>query len=118
MTPSEQAHFKLLQAIESNPDVTQRELAKLLGVSKGKTNYLIGALIEKGLIKIGNFQRSGGKIGKLVYLLTAEGARDRMAMTRAYLVSKEAEYAALKIEIEALRAIENGIPDGALGDGS
>jgi len=110
MTPSEQVHFKILRAIESNPEITQRELAQKLGVSKGKTNYLIAALLEKGLIKIGNFQRHEGKLGKIAYLLTAEGIKSRTALTRAYLARKEAEYKALKAEIQALRNIDNQLP--------
>jgi len=111
MKPSEQVHFKILRAIESNPEITQRELAQQLGVSKGKTNYLIAALLEKGLIKIENFQREEGKLGKIAYLLTAEGIKNRTALTRSYLARKEAEYKALKAEIQALRGIENQLPD-------
>lgn len=110
MKPSEQIHFKILRAIEGQPDITQRELAKQLGVSKGKTNYLIAALIEKGLIKIGNFQREEGKLGKIAYLLTAAGIKSRAALTRDYLARKEAEYKALKAEIQALRKMEDTLP--------
>ena len=110
MKPSEQVHFRILRAIESNPEITQRELSTLLGVSKGKTNYLIAALIEKGLIKIENFQREEGKLGKIAYLLTAAGIKNRAALTRDYLARKEAEYKALKAEIQALRKIEDNLP--------
>ena len=119
MKPSEQVHFRILRAIESNPEITQRELSALLGVSKGKTNYLIAALIEKGLIKIGNFQREKGKLGKIAYLLTAAGIKNRAALTRDYLARKEAEYKALKAEIQALRKIEDNLPVdvGSVGGG-
>jgi len=111
MKTSEQIHFRILRAIEQNPDITQRELSTLLGVSKGKTNYLIAALIEKGLIKIENFQREEGKLGKIAYLLTAAGIKNRAALTRNYLARKEAEYKALKAEIRALRKIEDTLPE-------
>lgn len=104
MTPEEQVHFRVLRAIESNPDISQRELARQLGVSNGKAHYLIAALIEKGFIKMGNFQRRGGKLGKIAYLLTPKGIRSRAALTRGYLARKEAEYEALMSEIEALKA--------------
>jgi len=119
MKPSEQVHFRILRAIESNPEITQRELSALLGVSKGKTNYLIAALIEKGLIKIGNFQREKGKLGKIAYLLTAAGIKNRAALTRDYLARKEAEYKALEAEIQALRKIEDNLPVdvGSVGGG-
>ena len=111
MKTSEQIHFRILRAIEQNPDITQRELSTLLGVSKGKTNYLIAALLEKGLIKIENFQREEGKLGKIAYLLTAAGIKNRAALTRNYLARKEAEYKALKAEIRALRKIEDNLPE-------
>ena len=72
-------------------------------MSKGKTNYLIAALIEKGLIKIENFQREKGKLGKIAYLLTPEGVKSRAALTRDYLARKETEYKLIKQELAALR---------------
>lgn len=116
MKQSEQIHFKILRAIESKPDITQRELSHQLGVSKGKTNYLIAALLEKGLIKIENFQHGEGKLGKIAYLLTAEGIKNRTALTRNYLARKEAEYKALKAEIQALRKIENQLPGDSVAN--
>ncbi len=103
MTPSEQIHFRLLHAIERDPNVSQRELARLLGVSKGKAHYLLAALVEKGLLKMGNFGRNEGKLGKVSYLLTPEGIKSRAEMTRNYLARKEAEYEALWLEIKTLR---------------
>lgn len=103
MTPKEQTHFKILRAIELNPQITQREIARMLGVSNGKVHYLMNALIEKGLLKIESFSSNNGKVGKVAYLLTPEGIRNRMALTKAYLARKEAEYEALWVEIKALR---------------
>jgi EPS-associated MarR family transcriptional regulator len=92
----------VLKLIEDNPHISQREMADKLGVSLGKSNYLLNALIEKGLVKIGNLARGGDKINKIAYLLTAEGIQNRMALTRNYLERKRQEYEALKQEIDAL----------------
>ena len=77
-------------------------MAERLGVSLGKTNFLIKALLEKGLIKAGNFRRAENKF-RYMYLLTPKGIGEKVRMTRAYLARKEAEYEALQIEIRALR---------------
>ncbi|MBL0077193.1 MAG: MarR family EPS-associated transcriptional regulator [Rhodocyclaceae bacterium] len=103
MTPNEQVRFRILRTIEQDANISQRELSRLLGVSKGKTHYLLAALVEKGLLKMGNFGRTEGKLGKVSYLLTPEGVRSRAELTRNYLARKEAEYEALWAEIKALR---------------
>ena len=103
MTPQQQAHFRALQLLSEHPEVNQRELAQRLGVSIGKTNYLIKALVEKGWVKIGNFRRSESKLKKVAYILTPGGIRERVRLTQGYLTRKEAEYEALKAEIAALR---------------
>lgn len=104
MTPQDQTHFRILRAIEQNPEISQRELARQLGVSNGKAHYLITALIEKGLLKMNNFRRNDGKMAKVAYLLTAEGLSNRIQLTRDYLARKEAEYLALQHELAALKA--------------
>jgi EPS-associated MarR family transcriptional regulator len=73
VTSEEEAHFRVLKAIEANPDITQRELAEALGLSLGKTNFLVNALLEKGAIKMENFRRSDTKLKKIAYLLTPAG---------------------------------------------
>jgi len=83
--------------------MNQRELAQQLGVSLGKTNYLLNALVEKGWIKIGNFRSSDNKLKKVAYMLTPAGIRERVGLTKNYLARKEVEYEALKAEIQALR---------------
>jgi EPS-associated MarR family transcriptional regulator len=103
MTPQQQAHFRVLQILSEDPEINQRELAQRLGVSIGKTNYLIKALVEKGWVKMGNFRRSESKLKKVAYLLTPDGIRERIRLTQGYLARKEAEYEALKAEIVALR---------------
>lgn len=109
MTPQEQVQFRILRTIEQNPEITQRELARQLGVSNGKAHYLIAALIEKGLLKMENFRRNDNKIAKVAYLLTPEGVNNRLQLTRDYLARKEAEYIALQQELSALRAEIPGI---------
>lgn len=102
MTPAEQAHFRILKIIEAEPEISQRQLAERLGVSLGKANYLIKALLEKGHLKAGNFMRAENKL-KYAYLLTPEGLAAKMQLTRNYLARKEQEYIAMKSEIEAMR---------------
>ncbi len=102
MSSHEEAHLRILKIVEAEPDISQRQLAVRLGVSLGKTNFLIKSLLEKGLLKAGNFRRAENKF-KYVYLLTPKGFGQRVRLTRAYLARKEAEYAALQVEIKALR---------------
>jgi EPS-associated MarR family transcriptional regulator len=102
MNPREQAQLQILNIVTTEPDIKQRQLAARLGVSLGKTNYLLKALLEKGLIKAGNFRRNDNKLSYL-YLLTPEGAAAKLHLTRSYLARKEAEYLALKSEIESMR---------------
>lgn len=110
MTPKEQVHFQILRAIEQNSEITQRDIARQLGISNGKTNYLIAALVEKGLVKMAHFGRTGGKLAKVAYLLTPEGVRNRAALARDYLARKEAEYEALRAEIASLRQTKIDAP--------
>jgi EPS-associated MarR family transcriptional regulator len=102
MNPDEQAHRRVLQAFERNPDLTQRELADALGISLGRTNYLVNALLDKGAIKMENFRRSDTKLKKIAYLLTPLGISVYAALTKDYLARKKVEFAALKAEIEVL----------------
>jgi EPS-associated MarR family transcriptional regulator len=114
VTPDEQAHFRVLQAIERNPDITQRELAEQLGLSLGKTNFLINALLEKGAIKMENFRRSDTKLKKIAYLLTPSGISERLRLTQGYLAAKRTEYENLRTEIEALERDATPPPRGAM----
>ena len=102
MTPEQQAHFRILKTLEKNPDLTQRELAEQLGLSLGRTNYLLNALMEKGAIKMENFRRSDTKLKKIAYCLTPAGITERVRLAQNYLERKKTEYAALKAEIKAL----------------
>lgn len=82
--------------------MTQREIAEALGISLGGVNYCMRALIEKGLVKIHNFQNSNNKMG-YVYLLTPSGIAEKTALTTLFLKRKLQEYELLKREIEALK---------------
>ena len=99
----EDTHYRLLQLLQANPELTQRELAEKLGLSNGRVHYCLKALVEKGLIKIGNFSHSNNKLG-YIYLLTPEGIANKATMTRHFLKRKLDEYQALRKEIETLQA--------------
>ncbi len=99
----EEIHFRIMRILQDNPDLTQRELADMLGMSVGGVNYCLNALITKGFVKMGNFQKSKNKF-KYVYLLTPQGIAEKVVMTSRFLTRKMEEYDALKVEIEALRA--------------
>ena len=98
----EDTHFRVLRLLEENPEMSQRELAGAVGVSVGGMHYVLNALIEKGLVKLGNFTASEDK-RRYAYVLTPKGIARKAALTRAFLVRKLKEYEALKEEIEALQ---------------
>jgi EPS-associated MarR family transcriptional regulator len=102
----EDTHFRIMRILQDTPDLTQRELAEMLGMSVGGLNYCLNALIDKGFVKMGNFQRSKNKF-KYVYLLTPKGIAEKVALTNRFLKRKIEEYEALKVEIEALKAEVN-----------
>ena len=102
MTPREAAHYQVLRLIEEQPEISQRELARTLGVSLGKTHYLLKALLDKGLVKADNFRRSDNKLA-YAYLLTPSGITAKLELTRAFLRLKEDEYQAAREEIARLR---------------
>ena len=103
MTPKNQeTHLKVLRHLEDNPSVTQRELADTLGISLGKTNYCIKALINKGLIKAKNFKNSANKRAYL-YILTPKGIETKTRISVKFLQRKIQEYEALSQEIEQLK---------------
>ena len=95
--------FKVLRALEQQPDLSQRQLADMLGVSLGKANYLLRALLDKGLLKARNFRNSQNKLA-YAYLVTPSGMAQKAELTRGYLERKTAEFEALKGEIERLQA--------------
>ena len=94
-------HLDLLRKLESNPEYTQRELSKEMGVSLGKVNYCMKKLIEKGWLKLTNFSRNPNKIG-YAYLLTHKGIEQKGRLTISFLKMKMEEYKILKEEISLL----------------
>ena len=103
MIPSNQeSHLKVLRYLEEKPDVTQRELAKALGVSLGKANYCLQALIGKGLVKVRNFKNSANKRAYL-YVLTPKGMEAKARISVRFLRRKIEEYETLRSEIEQLK---------------
>jgi EPS-associated MarR family transcriptional regulator len=98
----EETHYKIMRVLEENPDLTQRELAEKLGMSVGGVNYCLNALIDKGLVKMSNFQKSKNKF-KYVYLLTPQGIAEKVELTSRFLKRKMEEYEALKVEIDLLK---------------
>jgi len=105
----EDLHFRVLKLLQADPDLSQRELARLLGVSNGKLHYCMKALIDKGLVKLGNFANSKHHLG-YAYLLTPAGIAQKASMTSRFLKRKMAEYEALQAEIAALQAEMAGGP--------
>jgi EPS-associated MarR family transcriptional regulator len=95
-------HLDLLRKIEANPEYTQRELSKEMGVSLGKVNYCMKKLIEKGAIKLTNFSRSSNKVG-YIYILTPKGIEEKAILTVKFLKIKIEEYNLLKDEIISLK---------------
>jgi len=97
------SQLELLRLLEHHPDYSQRQMALALGVSVGKTHYVLNALLAKGLVKAQKFQRSPNKLGYL-YCLTPYGITHRLQLTQIFLTRKEKEYVALKTEIASLRS--------------
>ncbi len=98
----ERTRYRLLKLLEENPEMSQRQLAQALGVSLGKVNYCLRALLERGLVKVRNFRDSRNKMA-YAYYLTPRGARERVRATAVFLRRRLEEYRALEREIEELR---------------
>jgi len=99
---SDENRYKLLKLLDENPKMNQREIASALGLSLGKVNFCLKAVVEKGWVKVGNFSRSPNKKA-YVYLLTLRGIEEKAKVTRDFLLRKEQEYEDLKAEIEELQ---------------
>ncbi len=93
---------KILKLLEQDPQINQRALAKELGVSLGKANYCLRALMEKGLVKANNFKNNHNKMAYM-YFLTQRGMTEKARATKRFLERKVAEYEKLQQEIEMLR---------------
>jgi EPS-associated MarR family transcriptional regulator len=99
----EDTYFRIMRLVDEQPDICQRELAEKVGISLGALNYCLKALMDKGFVKLENFQNSKHKF-KFAYILTPAGMAQKMAMTGRFLRRKMQEYEALKSEIEVLKA--------------
>lgn len=99
----EDTHFRVLRLLQENPEMSQRELAEAVGVSVGGIHYVLNALIDKGLVKLGNFTAAEDK-RRYAYVLTPKGIARKAMLTRAFLVRKMVEYEALREEIDELRS--------------
>lgn len=99
----EDTYFRVLRILQERPDVTQREIAQLLGVSTSGLNYSLNALIDKGWVKVHNFSESKNKFG-YVYILTPSGIAQKAALTGRFLQRKLKEYEEIREEIDSLRS--------------
>ena len=99
---NQELEYRALKLLEQQPDLTQRQLSEALGVSLGKTNYVLKSLIDVGWVKLDNFQKSDNKWG-YAYLLTPMGAAEKTAITLRFLKRKKQEYNDLQLEIDQLQ---------------
>lgn len=99
---TEEVRYKLLKLLEPNPRLSQRQVARELGISLGKVNYCLKALADSGWIKVANFKNSRSK-SAYMYLLTPRGFEEKARITARFLQIKMREYEALKDEIEQIR---------------
>ena len=99
---NQELEYRALKILEHQPDLTQRQLSEALGVSLGKTNYLLKSLIDVGWVKLDNFQKSNNKWG-YAYLLTPTGITEKAAITLRFLKRKQQEYNDLQKEIALLQ---------------
>lgn len=101
-TAEEETRYQVLRLLDANPQMSQRDVARILGVSLGKANYCVRALIQKGWVKVSNFKNSRNKSG-YVYLLTPRGMEQKGKMAMQFLHRKVREYEVLRSEIRRLR---------------
>lgn len=104
---NDQIRYQILRLLDENPEISQREMAQQLGLSLGKTNYCVRAVIEKGWVKVKNFRNSNNKAAYL-YQLTPGGISAKARITRRFLDRKVEEYKRLQKEIQQLRAEVDG----------
>jgi EPS-associated MarR family transcriptional regulator len=110
MTAGDESHYKLMRLIEANPGMSQRDIARELGMSLGKVNYCLRAVARKGWIKATNFKNNHNKAAYF-YWLTPRGIEMKARMTVKFLAIKMQEYESLRAEIEQmLRETERNPP--------
>lgn len=98
----EDVRFRVLRLLQENPEMSQRDLAATVGISVGSVHYLLSALVEKGLVKLGNFSAADDK-RRYAYILTPKGVAEKAALTGRFLRRKLEEFEALQAEIETLQ---------------
>ena len=113
---TDEYRYKILKLVESNPSISQREVAQQLGISLGKANFCLKALINVGLLKATNFRNNKNKLAYM-YLLTPTGIEEKALITLRFLKHKLHEYETLQIEIEELRR-EAARKEGASNEGA
>jgi len=106
-TLGEETRYKLMRLLEANPGMSQRDAARELGISLGKLNFCVRALIRKGLVKATRFKNSRNKAAYM-YLLTPRGIEEKASLTLAFLQIKMREYETLRDEIEQIRRDVDG----------
>ncbi|MCD1636371.1 MarR family EPS-associated transcriptional regulator [Martelella mediterranea] len=99
----EDVRFRVLRLLQENPEMSQRDIADAVGISVGGVHYCLNALIEKGIVKLGNFSAAQDK-RRYAYILTPKGLSEKAALTSRFLKRKMEEYEALKEEIDALQS--------------
>ena len=99
---TDEYRYKILKILATNPEISQRDLAKKLDISLGRVNFCLKALIEKGLLKASNFRNNQNKMAYM-YLLTPQGLEEKTVITARFLKLKLQEHAKLQAEIEELR---------------
>lgn len=99
---TDEVRYSLLRLIAANPKMSQREVARHLGISLGKVNYCLTSLAEKGWIKAVNFKNSRNKIA-YTYFLTPRGIEEKARVTKRFLQRKLREYEELRADIERIR---------------
>jgi EPS-associated MarR family transcriptional regulator len=104
---SDEMRYRVMRLLEANPKLSQRDLARELGISLGKVNYCVQALIRKGWVKATNFKNSHQKAAYM-YLLTPHGIEEKGRLTVQYLRIKMREYEKLRVEIEQMRREAEG----------
>ena len=108
------AQFRVMCILQTQPNISQRELATAVGVSNGGVHYLLSALVERGLVKLENFSASKDR-RRYAYILTPSGIAEKAAITREFLARKRAEFDALRREIEALETDASKLDAAKLG---
>lgn len=111
---TDEYRYRILKLLEADPQASQRRIADELGISLGRVNYCLQALIEKGLVKVNNFRNSANKRAYL-YLLTSRGIEEKATVTARFLRRKLDEYETLKRELEELQREASAVspPDEA-----